>query len=219
MPTGVKYWQLKYRYHNKEKLLSFGVYPEVTLAEAREKRDAARKLLAGGVDPSLEKKRDQKLARLSAENTFEVIAREWHALQKERWTPRHAESVMKRLQADIFSEIGTYPIKEITPPLMLETIRKIEKRGAFEIAHRAVQVCRQVFRYAIVTGRGTCNPAADLKGALKPVKHGHFAALDAKQLPQFLYTLEHNDARLYAQTRYVIRLLMLTLRVLTERYS
>ena len=210
MPTGAKYWQWKYRLHGKEKLFSFGVYPEVTLGEAREKRDAARKLLASGVDPSLEKKNTQTLAKLNAENTFEALAREWYEIQKGRWTPRHAAYVLKRLQADVFPEIGASPIRDISPPQLLAALRKIEQRGAHEIAHRALQVSGQVFRYAIVTGRGERDVSADLKGALKPVKHGHFAAIDAKALPAFLDTLSRNDARLYSRTIAAIKLLMLT---------
>ena len=210
MPTGAKYWQWKYRLHGKEKLLSFGVYPEVTLGEAREKRDAARKLLAGGADPSIEKKHAQSLAKLNAENTFEALAREWYDIQKTRWVPRHAAYVLKRLQADVFPEIGAHPIKEISPPQLLAALRKIEQRGAYEIAHRALQVCGQVFRYAIVTGRDERDISADLKGALKPIKHGHFAAIDAKALPAFLEALSRNDARLYPRTIAAIKLLMLT---------
>lgn len=210
MPTGAKYWQLKYRFQSKEKLLSFGVYPETTLAEAREKRDKARKLIAAGQDPALHKKEERRRSQLNSENSFEVIAREWHEVNLAKWTPRHAAFVIKRLEADVFPEIGAFPIADITPPQLLAAIRKIESRGAQEIAHRALQTTGQVFRYAIVTGRAERSPASDLKGALKPVQRGHYAAFDYRALPAFVTALEKNDARLYPHTRYAIRMLLLT---------
>jgi integrase len=211
-PNGSKYWRLKYRFAGKEKRLALGVFPEVELAEARDKRDAARKLLANNQDPSQAKAETKRLAHLSAENTFEAIAREWQLIRKGGWTERHADYVLKRLEADMFREIGNVPITDITAPRLLAAIRKIEKRGAHEVAHRALQTCGQVFRYAIGTGRGERNPAAELKGTdtLMPVKRTHYAALDASELPDFLKALKENEARLYLQTRYAIELLMLT---------
>ena len=167
MPTGAKYWRLKYRINGKEKRLALGVYPETTLAEARGKRDKARKIIAAGQDPALHKKEERRRSQLNSENSFEVIAREWHEVNLAKWTPRHAAFVIKRLEADVFPEIGAFPIADITPPQLLAAIRKIESRGAQEIAHRALQTTGQVFRYAIVTGRAERSPASDLKGALK----------------------------------------------------
>lgn len=210
MPNGSRYWRLKYRFMGKEKRLAFGVYPEVSLADAREKRDLARKMLAAGTDPSLEKKEQKRQSTLSAGNTFEAVALEWHELQSERWTRHYAQHVLTRLKADIFPAIGYLPIASITPMQMLDTLRKVEKRGAHEIAKRLQQTCGQVFRYAIVTARAERNPTADLKGALKPVRHGHFAALESKDLPAFLQALERNDARLYAHTRLAMKLMLLT---------
>jgi integrase len=210
MPTGSKYWRFKYRWHGKEKRLAFGVYPEVTLAEAREKRDKARKLLSNGVDPSLERKQARHQSKMNTDNTFEVIAREWHEMQSAKWIKNTSDYTLRRLENDIFPLLGAYPIKDITAPLLLTALRAIERRGAHEMAHRALQVCGQILRYAIATGRAERNVAADLKGALRPVKHTHFAALDAKELPEFIKTLEQNDARLFLHTRYAIRLLMLT---------
>ncbi len=211
-PNGSKYWRLKYRFAGKEKRLALGVFPEVELAEARAKRDAARKLLANNEDPSQAKAENKRLATLSAENTFEAIAREWQLIRKSGWTPRHADYVLKRLEADMFPEIGNVPVADLTAPRLLAAIRKIEKRGAHEVAHRALQTCGQVFRYAIGTGRGERNPAAELKGTdtLMPVKRTHYAALDASELPDFLSALKENEARLYLQTRYAIELIMLT---------
>lgn len=210
MPTGARYWRLKYRFHGKEKRLALGVYPDISLAEAREKREQARKLLANGTDPSFAKKEEKRHAARNAENTFESVAREWHANKLESWTPRHATYVLKRLEADVFPEIGYLPIADITAPQILDALRKIEKRGAQEIAHRAQQTIGQVFRYAIVTGLAERNPAADLKGALKPVQRSHYAALESSDLPAFIQALEKNDARLYPHTRLGMKLMMLT---------
>ena len=209
-PNGSKYWRLKFRVGGKEKRLALGVYPEVTLAEARDKRADARKLLASGVDPSSAKTERKYLTAQNTANTFESVAREWHAHNLEKWTPNYAADILHRLEMDIFGVIGKRPIVDISPLLMLETLKKIEKRGAHEMSRRAMQYCGQIFRYAIVTGRAERNPTADLKGALKPVKHGHFSALEAKDLPEFLHALEGNEARLFIQTRLAIRLMMLT---------
>lgn len=208
--NGSRYWRLKYRYLGKEKLLSLGVYPEVSLAEARDKRIEARKLLANNIDPSYSKKEAKRQSLIKAENTFEVIAREWHSNQSENWTSRYSKYVITRLESDIFPAIGSRPVAEIKPPELLDVFRKIEKRGAHEIAHRTMQCTTQVFRYAIITGRVERNPALDLKGALKPVKRRHYAALDVKELPEFVRCLNSNAARLYMHTRLAIHLMMLT---------
>lgn len=210
MPSGSRYWRLKYRYGGKEKRLACGVYPKTSLAEAREKRAIARKMLDEGVDPSLAKRENRQLAEANAANTFEAVAREWHERNRDRWTPLYAEDILHRLEADIFPALGKRPIADITPLAVLNALRKIENRGAGEMARRAAQYCGQIFRYAVVTARAERNPTADLKGALKPVRHGHFAALEPKDLPEFLQVLERNDARLFILTRHAIRLMLLT---------
>lgn len=210
MPNGAKYWRHKYRFLGKEKLLALGVYPEVSLADARSKRDEARKLLDNGIDPSMAKAEQKQLASLNAENTFKAIALEWHETNKERWTPAYAANILHRMEIDIFPKIGSLPVADVKPPQLLTTIKAIEKRGAQEVAHRLLQNCGQIFRYAIVTGRADRNPAADLRGALKPLKHSHFAALEAKDLPEFLQALERNAARLFPQTRLAILLMAMT---------
>lgn len=210
MPNGAKYWRLKYRHLGKEKKLSIGVYPEVSLADAREKCLQARKLIAEGIDPSQAKKDNKRQALLNSQNTFEAVAREWHGNQLERWTPKHGQNVLHFLETDIFPFLGSRPIADIEPPELLEVLRKIEKRGAVYMAGRVKQICGQVFRYGVATGRGKRDTSADLRGALKTQKVQHFAALDIKEMPAFLNALERNEARLYARTRRAIRLLMLT---------
>ncbi len=206
--SGSKYWRMKYRFGGKEKRLAFGVYPEVSLKEARDKRDAARKQLQEGLDPSHEKKLSKLTKTLNAENSFENIAREWHAKQAARLTERHSDYVLRRLAADIFPHIGFRPINQITAPELLATIHKIEKRGALDIAHRALQTSSQVFRYAIATGRAERDVAADLRGALTTRKKQNYSRFEEKELPEFLQRLENYHPG--TQTHLALKFIMLT---------
>ncbi len=176
-PEGGKYWRLKYRFEGKEKRLSLGVYPDVTLAKARERRDAARKLLVDGIDPSEQRKAIKAAGKERAANSFEVIAREWFAMLKPTWNIDHADRTIARFERDIFPWIGGRPIAEVTAPDLLSALRRIESRGALETAHRALGNAGQVFRYGIATGRCERDPSRDLRGALPPVEHTHFAAV------------------------------------------
>jgi len=209
-PKGGRYWRLKYRFAGKEKRLALGVYPEVSLLEAREGRELARKQLAQNIDPSLDRQ-DKRIKVFQAhQNSFEVIAREWHDTKRHSWSEDYAREVLAKLEADIFPQIGARPIAELDAPIVLEALRRIERRGAIEVAHRTKQICGQVFRYGIATGRCKYDPAADLKNALRAVKRSHFAALEFSELPELLAALETNNARLFPQTRRAIKLLMLT---------
>lgn len=176
-PAGGKWWRLKYRYGGKEKRLSLGTYPDTGLADARSKRDAARRLLAGGTDPGEHRKAEKAAGEDRAANSLEVVAREWHAKQTTKWVKEHAGRTMLRLENDIFPWLGKRPIAEVTAKELLATVSRIADRGAVESAHRALQTCGQVFRYAIATGRAERNPATDLRGALPPVKQTHLAAI------------------------------------------
>lgn len=149
-PNGSKYWRLKYRYANKEKILALGVYPEVNLAEARERRMQARKMLAAGRDPGEVKKEAKRLLLAKHENTFEVVAREWHQNCQAKWTPLYAKKTLKRLEMHVFPRLGSRPIADITPHELLTAIRKVEERGP-DIAHRTLQICGQVFSYAVIS--------------------------------------------------------------------
>jgi integrase len=209
-PSGGKYWRFKYRFEGKEKRIAFGVYPDVSLSEAREKREEARKQVAAGIDPVSDKKDKRRKAALNAENTFEAIVREWHVLNKDRWNDVYGRNILHRLELDIFPYIGKMPIASIKPLHLLDALRLIEKRGAGEVARRTLQYCSQAFRYAIITERAERNPALDLKGALRPMRHSHFASIETDDIPTFLQVLERNEARLYAQTRHAVQLLMLT---------
>lgn len=176
-PAGGKLWRLKYRHGGKEKRLAFGTYPDTSLASARDKRDAARKLLAAGVDPGEHRKAEKAAGDDRAANSFEVVAREWLGKHSPTWAASHGDKIAARLERDLFPWIGRRPIADITAKDLLATINRITDRGAIETAHRALQNCGQVFRYAIVTGRADRNPATDLRGALPPVKPSHHAAI------------------------------------------
>jgi integrase len=176
-PSGGKWWRFKYRFEGKEKRVSLGVYPDVSLKDARQRRDEARKLVAAGVDPG-ENRKAQRLARADqAANSFEVVAREWFGKYKPTWTDGHSSKIIARLERDVFPWIGARPIAELKAPELLTCLRRVEDRGALETAHRALQNCGQVMRYAIATGRAERDIATDLRGALPPVKPSHHAAI------------------------------------------
>jgi integrase len=190
-PSGGRWWRFKYRIYGKSKLLSFGTYPEVSLSEARDKREEARKLIAKGIDPGEARKSQKAAGTANAENSFEVIAREWHAKFAPSWAESHAKTILGRLEKEVFPWMGRRPIKEIEAPELLAVLRRIESRGALELAHRIKIICGQVFTYAIATGRAQRNPAPDLKGALPPtVTHHHAAIIDPKELAALLRALD-----------------------------
>jgi integrase len=186
-----KLWRLKYRYEGKEKLLSLGAHPAVSLADARQRRDDAKKLLANGVDPGDAKKAQKAAQGDQAANTFEVIAREWHSKFAHTWVASHAQHKLERLEKNVFPWIGARPIKEITAPDVLAVLRRLESRGTLDTAHRVRFECGQIFRYAVATGRAERDPSADLKGALPPVKNGHHAApTDPKKVAPLLRAID-----------------------------
>jgi len=196
-PKGGKWWRFKYRYNGKEKRLSLGVYPDVSLKIARDRREEACKLLANDVDPS-ENRKAKKLARdEGAGNNFEVVAREWFAMHSSNWSVDHADRILRRLERDIFPWIGSKPVTEIEPPELLSVIRRIENRGALETAHRALGNCGQVFRYAIATGRAKNDPSGDLRGALPPSRSEHFASVtEPKLVAEILRTIDGYEGTL-----------------------
>jgi integrase len=176
-PSGGKWWRLKYRFIGKEKRLSLGVYPDVTLKDARERRDAARKLLADGVDPGQHRKEQKAASTERASNSFEFVSREWFGKYSPGWATSHADKIIRRFERDVFPWIGARPIAEIKAPELLRAMKRIEERGVLETAHRALQNCGQVFRYAVAHGLAERDPSGDLRGALPPVKGRHFAAI------------------------------------------
>lgn len=206
--NGSKYWRLKYRFNGKEKLLSIGVYPRVSLAKARKAANKARDQIEEGIDPSLEKKKSKQDALIKQENSFEVIAKEWWGKQKGRWSEKHADKVLRSLEINIFPDIGYRPVADIQPPEIIQTLRKIENRGAIEQASRLLQRTTAVFKYAVQTGRATINPASELSGVLATRKVEHRPSLNRSELPGLLMKLEAYDGRLL--TKLAMKLLIVT---------
>lgn len=211
MPTGAKLWRMKFKQASgKESRLAFGAYDDVSLADARAKRDAARKQMAGGVDPAQAKRIEKQQKATLAANTFEAVAREWHANKLALWQERTATNIMHRLEVDVFPLIGRHPIAEIKAPVILDVLRQIEKRGALDMAKRQGQVCGQIFRYAIASGKADTDPVPSLRGALKPSASGHHAAITADELPEFLRAFEKIEGRMFVPTKVMFRLMMMT---------
>jgi integrase len=208
MPSGSKYWRLKYFLAGKEKLLALGVYPEINLADARDRRGQARKVLAAGNDPGQAKKAAKRLATLKNANAFETVAREWVERRKHEWAPSHARRQRAQIERHILPKLGTRPVADITAPEVLAMLRVIEERGVLETAQRMMQVTGQIFMYAIATGRAERNPVPDLRGALKTPRVKHHPFLAASDLPEYLRKLEAYDGSL--QTKLALRLLLLT---------
>ena len=188
-PAGGRWWRLKYRIAGVEKRISLGTYPETSLKAAREKMEEARALVAQGIDPSQARKaakqeaahQDEQAQReaqgLPLHGSFESVAREWFDTRKEEWAPTYAKKIFRRLEVDVFPWLGRLPVPNITPPMVLDMLRKAENRGAIETAHRVLETCGQVFRFAVATGRIESNPARDLKDALRKPMVQHFAAI------------------------------------------
>lgn len=209
-PNGNKFWRFRYRQSSgKENVLSFGKYPNVTLGEARDRRAQARRLLATGIDPARQRDEERRTAVTAASNTFESVAREWHEFKSKSWSPAYGKNVLHRLEQDVFPEVGTSGMDAITHRQMIDMLRKIERRGAHEIAKREKAVCSQIFSYAIQSGIAKRNPIADMRDVLEKVSPGNFPAIDADALPDFIRALSANEACMQPPTRVGMRLLML----------
>lgn len=208
-PAGSKSWRLKYRINGKEKRLTFGCYPDVKLTEARDLRDEALKAKRAGLDPAIAKRQAQAARARAAVDTFEKIAREWHAWRKSIWSARHGENVLKSLEDEVFPRIGHLPLESITAPLVLEVLRPIESRGAVEQAHRVQQRISYVFVYAIGAGLAQTDPASMVRKALRPVTKRRYPAIinlsDARAL-----LVDSEEASGFPLTKLAARLLALT---------
>ncbi|MDP1665510.1 MAG: integrase arm-type DNA-binding domain-containing protein [Methylobacter sp.] len=196
--NGSKYFRLKYRFGGKEKVLALGVYPDTSLKQAREKRDEARKQLADGIDPSENRKAVKSSKAESAANSFEIIAREWGARKVDTWSDKNNRS-KRMLERNIFPWLGSKPITDILPKDILECLRRVEDRGTIETAHRTLQICGQVYRYAVATGRAERDITPDLRGSLPPAKGEHFAAItEPKQVAELLRAIDSYQGSLPA---------------------
>ena len=185
--TGGKYWRMNYRSQGKQKTLALGVYPAVSLAKARQRREKARELLAEGIDPNIAKTEEKHAKVAATVNTFEAMAREWHNTKASGWSTTHAETTIEQMEKNIFPWLGTRPVADIEAPEVLTTLRRIEARGAIDTTHRIKSLMSTVFRYAIATGRAIRNPAADVGVALKTTVKGHHPAItEPKRFAQLL---------------------------------
>jgi len=206
--NGSRYWRLKYRVAGKEKLLALGVYPDVSLADARAKRDEAKRTLAAGGDPGEVKQTEKQAKILAVSNSFEALAIEWHEHKRPNWSQGYASDILEYLQKDVFPFIGKRAIAEIKAAEMLLVLRKMEERGVLDKLKKTRQACRQIFTYAVITGRAEHNPVTDLAGALKAPKQKHFPHLLTEQIGGFLRALsEYSGSKV---TQNATRLLMLT---------
>nr|WP_249434144.1 integrase arm-type DNA-binding domain-containing protein [Enterobacter roggenkampii] len=189
VPSGSRYWRMKYRFNGKEKRIAFGVYPAVSLAQARALRDEAKKKLAEGIDPSFAKKEEKLVRDVQLNNTFQAVALEWHGTKVSRWSEGYASDIIEAFNKDIFPYIGQLPVNDIKPLVLLNVLRRMESRGATEKAKKVRQRCSEVFRYAIVTGRAEYNPAADLTSAMSGHESKHYPFLTVEELPDFFKAL------------------------------
>jgi len=212
-PSGSKTWRLKYRFDSKERVLTIGKYSPnsdfgYSLAKARTSRDQAKELLTNDIDPSQDKQRKKLESKIEQSNTFKLMTLEWWNTKKSGWSDKHADAVIHTLRQNIFPFLGHRPITEISPPELLQVIRKIESRGALEMAAKVLQRCNAIYRFAITTGRAQYNPASDLREALRTPERRNHAALSAKELPEFMRKLSTYDG--HGQTRLATELLILT---------
>jgi len=189
VPSGSRYWRMKYRFNGKEKRMAFGVYPAVSLAQARALRDEAKKKLAEGIDPSFAKKEEKLVRDVQLNNTFQAVALEWHGTKVSRWSEGYASDIIEAFNKDIFPYIGQLPVNDIKPLVLLNVLRRMESRGATDKAKKVRQRCSEVFRYAIVTGRAEYNPAADLTSAMSGHESKHYPFLTVEELPDFFKAL------------------------------
>ena len=209
-PDAKKHWRMRYWQGGKEKSLLLGVFPAVSLKDARAQREAIRKQLQAGLDPSTERKADAQRRKAASANSFEAVAREWFGKQSATWVASHTSDVERRLEANIFPLLGSRPIAEIDAPELLAAIRRIESRGSYDLAHRVLQVCGQVFRYGIATGRCSRNLSADLRGALTPHVKKHQPAVRPEEFPELMRRIASYDEIGDKQTRLALQLLALT---------
>ena len=206
---GRKYWRLRYKFHDKEKSLSLGVYPVIGLKQARQFAQAERVKLANNIDPSLDRQIHKQRSKEAAANSFKAVALDWHA-KRHTWTRTHAESVFRKLEVDVFPYIGMYPISQIEAPQLLNMLRIIEKRGSYDLAHRVLGICGQVFRYGVSTGRCGRDPAVDLRGALTPHKKKNQAAVKPEEMPELLRAISTYESIGDRQTQLALQLLAFT---------
>ncbi|MFL9955307.1 tyrosine-type recombinase/integrase [Paraburkholderia nemoris] len=214
MPSGAKKWRLKFRFNGRENRMSFGGYPTVSLSNARERREAAKKLLSSGANPARQRDDTRRREAELSGARFSTVADEWIDARRSRWSEGHAERIRKLLENDVYPDLGKRPISEIRAPELLAIVRKIEKRGALEVAKKTLQICGQVFRYAVATDRAERDLSVDLRDALTSRPATPMARIDESALPELLRKIDAYQGE--PETRLAIQFLNLTFVRTTE---
>lgn len=208
-PTGSKHWRYRYSLHGKQKSVTLGSFPDTTLIVARETLETVKSQLKEHIDPHLKQREERQLAKYQSAQTFKSIAKEWHELNKDSWSEKHAKYVLRRLELHTFPQIGSYPIAQLTPAMMMACLQKVEKSGS-EMTRRVMRMCSHIFQYGIATGRGDRDLTIGLKYGLKKYKSGHYAAVTLDELPDLVKKIYWNDARLFKQTHLCLKLMLFT---------
>jgi integrase len=209
-PTGNKIWRVKYRFQEKERTLTYGSYPIITLIQAREYRDKVKAKLYLGIDPLQEEEQKRQLSRYKNAQTFQLVAEQWHTRYYSTWTPRYGDEILNRLKRNVFPCFGNRPISEISVTDILNCLEKIEQRKAYDLTRRMLRIIGQIMRYGVQTSRCARDVTPDLKGALLKVNSGHYASIETEELPKLVKDIYSNDARLYKQTTFALKLILLT---------
>ncbi len=208
-PIGTKFWRLKYRLHGREKRISIGAYPAVSIADARKAKEEIKKEISGGIDPVLKRLQTAQTNALKQQLDFKSMAMEWYGKQVPLWKPKHAAIIKHRFEKYIFPSLGNFPLVDIKPVLMLNCLQKIEKTAP-DLSRRMKAVCSHVFKYAIATGRAENDPTYGLEAAMKKFKRGHYASISVDEFPEFLTCLTNYQRHVNRQTFLALQLLLLT---------
>lgn len=207
-PNGGKYWRLKYTWQGKEKLLALGVYPIVTLSVAREKLLEAKKQLANNLDPSGQKKAQKNMAHINTENSFESVATEWHSKNVNKWSEEHGKKLKDWIKKEITPVIGSMPINEVKAPHILEVVKRIEARGANDVARRILNICSQVFRYGMPLGKCDFDATMGINQTLEFVKRKNYKCISIAELPALIKKIDEHNYRLL--TKLCLKMVVLT---------
>ena len=208
-PSGTKYWRLKYRLHGKEKRISLGAYPAVSVAEARKTRDELKRDIKAGIDPVLKRLQAAQLQAVSQRLDFKAMTIEWYEKQIPLWKPKHAYIIKHRFEKYVFPSLGSFPLSDIKPVMMLHCLQQIEKTAP-DLSRRMKAMCSHVFKYAIATGRAESDPTYGLEAAMKKFKRGHYASISVDEFPEFLTCLISYEPYVHRQTFLALKLLLLT---------
>ncbi|WP_406825431.1 tyrosine-type recombinase/integrase [Pedobacter sp. KACC 23697] len=209
-PTGNKIWRVKYRFNDIERTITHGTYPIISLVQAREYRDKIKAQIILGIDPIAEFEERKQLARYKNAQTFQLVAEQWHQRYLSTWTERYGKEIFNRLKANVFPCFGSKPISEVTITDIMNCLEKIEERKAYDLTRRILRIIGQIMRYGVQTSRCVRDITPDLKGALIKYNTGHYACIETDEIKGLVNAIYSNEARLYPQTIYALKLIMHT---------